>query len=125
VRDGLTSYLLEVLTIPLFSRRQEHRLFREAAQGGPEANQLRARLVKANLRLAVLVARKYQGRGLSLEDLIMESNIGLLRAVEMYDYRKGVHFSTYAVWWMRKAIVMALERQARADGREYPPRRGP
>jgi RNA polymerase sigma factor (sigma-70 family) len=92
----------------------ETRLFEELELGGPQAERLRARLVEANLRLAVNVARRYQGRGLNLLELIEAANIGLLRAVDKYDYRKGFRFSTYAVWWIRKAIVVDLERRARA-----------
>src|SRR3954453_13200585 len=111
MRNALQSYLLEVLAIPLMTRDLETRLFREAELGGPEADQLRTRLVEANLRLAVAVARKYQGRGLGLLDLIMESNVGLLQAIEKYDYRKGFPFSTYATWWMRRGIVIGLNGQ--------------
>jgi DNA-directed RNA polymerase sigma subunit (sigma70/sigma32) len=115
VRDELSAYLREVLAVPLQSQDQQLRLFKELALGGPQVDRLRARLAEVNLRLAVSVARKYHGRGLPLCDLIMESNVGLLRAIDAYDYRKGVRFSTYAVWWMRKAIVTALEAQAEPE----------
>jgi DNA-directed RNA polymerase sigma subunit (sigma70/sigma32) len=116
MRDDLTTYLIEVSIIPPLSPRMETHLFEELDLGGPQADHLRSRIVEAHLRLAVNVARKYQGRGLDLLELIEAANIGLLRAIDKYDYRKGIRFSTYAVWWMRKAIVADLQRRSLAGG---------
>ena len=88
---------------------ERHRLRMEYARG----NASRRRLIEANLRLVVSVARKYAGRGISLLDLIQEGNFGLLRAVDRFDYRKGHRFSTYATWWIRQAITRAIADQSR------------
>lgn len=116
MRDDLRLYLREISIVSLLSPEHQVLLFKEIELGGPQAEYLRRRLVEVNLRLVVSVARRYCGRGLELLDLIMEGNIGLLKAVERYDYRRNGKFSTYAVWWIRKSIVAALERQAHADG---------
>lgn len=111
---NLQMYLVEVSRVPLLTNSVEMMLWRVAQGDDPEAEQARRRLTEANLRLAVSVARKYEGRGLSLMQLVEASNYGLLCAVEKYDYRRGVRFSTYAVWWMRKAIVRDLEQAQNA-----------
>jgi RNA polymerase primary sigma factor len=103
-------YLKEISRIPLLSREEEEAIARSAAQGNKAA---RDRLVNANLRFVVNVAKKYQGQGLSLEDLISEGNIGLISAVERYDADKGYHFISYAVWWIRQSILKAICEKSR------------
>jgi DNA-directed RNA polymerase sigma subunit (sigma70/sigma32) len=113
----LALYLDEVRRAPQVRSSAEVELWRVVERGGSEAKLARDRLIEANLRLGVAVAKKYIGRGLPLGDLIEASNMGLLRAVERFDHRQGVPFSGYAVWWMRRDIEGALER-ARAQSRE-------
>jgi len=103
--DSLRLYLREISRIPLLSATREAFLAERAEQGDKTAcNQL----IEANLRLVVSIAKKYVGQGLSLEDLIGEGNIGLIRAVTKFDYRKGFRFSTYATWWIKQAITRAI-----------------
>ncbi len=109
-RANLRVYLKEIGRIPLLTSAEEADLARRARGGNETAKE---RLTEANLRLAVQVARRYLNRGLPLPDLIEEGNLGLLRAVEKFDADRGVRFSTYAVWWIRQAIVRALAHQAR------------
>ena len=109
-RANLRVYLDELARIPLLAREEEAALARRARAGDETA---RARLTEANLRLVVQVARRYANRGLPLPDLIEEGNLGLLRAVETFEPERGTRFSTYAVWWIRYAIVRALAAQAR------------
>jgi RNA polymerase primary sigma factor len=109
-RDNLRVYLKEIGGIALLTREQEGELARRIHAGDEAA---KARLTEANLRLVVLIARRYLNRGLPLLDLIEEGNIGLLRAVEKFDGDRGTRFSTYATWWIRQAIVRALANQAR------------
>jgi RNA polymerase primary sigma factor len=106
----LSMYLREISRIPLLSREEEDGAARDAAKGNKAA---RDRLVNANLRFVVNVAKKYQGQGLSLEDLISEGNIGLINAVERYDVDKGYHFISYAVWWIRQSILKAICEKSR------------
>ncbi|WP_242527242.1 sigma-70 family RNA polymerase sigma factor [Ktedonosporobacter rubrisoli] len=103
--DSLRLYLREISRIPLLSAASESRLAERAEQGDGDA---RNHLIEANLRLVVSIAKKYVGQGLSLEDLIGEGNIGLIRAVTKFDYRKGFRFSTYATWWIKQAITRAI-----------------
>jgi RNA polymerase primary sigma factor len=106
----LSMYLKEISRIPLLSREEEDKIARDAAKGDRTA---RDRLVSANLRFVVNVAKKYQGQGLSLDDLISEGNIGLINAVERYNVDKGYHFISYAVWWIRQAILKAICEKSR------------
>lgn len=103
--DSLRLYLREISRIPLLSATKEAYLAERAEQGDKVA---RNQLIEANLRLVVSIAKKYVGQGLSLEDLIGEGNIGLIRAVTKFDYRKGFRFSTYATWWIKQAITRAI-----------------
>jgi RNA polymerase primary sigma factor len=109
-RANLAVYLSEIARIPLLSREEEQALARRFRAGDESA---KARLIEANLRLVVQVARRYFNRGLPLPDLIEEGNLGLIRAVEKFDPERGLRFSTYATWWIRHAISRALANQAR------------
>jgi len=139
VSDPVRMYLQEIGRYPLLTPQQEVELAMQMESGGRASEKLQAedalelpvaervilqraarnadrarkRLVEANLRLVVSIAKKYVGRGLSLLDLIQEGNLGLIRAVEKFDYRKGFKFSTYATWWIRQAVTRALADQAR------------
>lgn len=106
----LALYLKEINRIPLLSRDEETDLALKAAQGDTAA---RDKIVSANLRFVVNVAKKYQNHGLDLEDLISEGNIGLLTAIERFDVTKGYHFISYAVWWIRQAILKAICEKSR------------
>jgi RNA polymerase primary sigma factor len=106
----LSTYLREINRIPLLSREEEDTAAREAARGSKAA---RDRLINGNLRFVVNVAKKYQGQGLSIMDLISEGNIGLMNAVDRYDVDKGYHFISYAVWWIRQAILKAICEKSR------------
>ena len=106
----LSLYLKEINKIPLLSRKEEEKCARKAAQGDSEAKNT---LIKANLRFVVNVAKKYQNQGLPLADLISEGNIGLMNAIERFDVDKGYHFISYAVWWIRQAILKAICEKSR------------
>jgi RNA polymerase primary sigma factor len=108
--DAIRSYLYEIGRIPLLTGEEERILAKRIEKGDKEAAQL---LITANLRLVVSIAKKYSKSGLELLDLIQEGNIGLMRAVEKFDYTKGFKFSTYATWWIRQAITRAIADQAR------------
>ena len=109
-RANLAVYFQEIGGIPLLTAAEETALGRRVQAGDEAAKQ---RMVEANLRLVVQIARRYRNRGLALPDLIEEGNIGLLRAVEKFDPERGARFSTYATWWIRQAVTRALANQAR------------
>ena len=108
--DALQLYLEEIGKIPLLADSEVIELARRLEGGDPDARQ---RLVNDNLRLVVAIAKRYQGRGVLLEDLVQEGNLGLIRAVERFDYRRGFRFSTYAAWWIRHRITRAIANQGR------------
>jgi RNA polymerase primary sigma factor len=108
--DPVRLYLREIGKVNLLTAEQEVSLARRIERGDEAA---RRQLVEANLRLVVSIARRYVGRGMSLLDLIQQGNLGLIRAVEKFDYRRGFKFSTYATWWIRQAITRGLADQAR------------
>ncbi len=108
--DSIQMYLREIGKVPLLTAEEEVRLAKLKEVNDPEAKQ---KLIQANLRLVVSIAKKFTGRSLSLLDLIQEGNVGLFRAVEKFDYRKGYKFSTYATWWIRQAITRSLADQSR------------
>ena len=108
--DPVRAYLKDIGSIPLLRAEEELALAKKAAEGSDAAKQ---RLIEANLRLVVSIAKKYVGNGMPLLDLIQEGNIGLIRAVDKYDYTLGYKFSTYATWWIRQAISRAMVDQGR------------
>ncbi len=108
--DPVKAYLKEIGAIPLLTPAQEVEVAKRIEAGDEEAKQI---LIDSNLRLVVSIAKKYVGRGLLFLDLIQEGNIGLIKAVEKFDYTKGFKFSTYATWWIRQAITRAIADQAR------------
>lgn len=110
VTDPVRQYLRDIGKIPLLTAQDEIELAKRAEKDEQAA---RDKLISANLRLVVSIAKKYVGRGMSLLDLIEEGNIGLMRAVDKYDWRRGYKFSTYATWWIRQAITRAIADQAR------------
>ncbi len=131
---SLQQYMREVNGVPLLSHRETMELFRRLEQCGEllekleaegsqalqeraslerEAGEIKQRLITSNLRLVVFLANRYQGRGLSIQDLVQEGNIGLIRAVEKFDYRLGYRFSTYATWWIRQAMLRAIQQHGK------------
>ncbi len=108
--DPVKVYLKEIGKVPLLSAEEEIELAMRIADNDPEAKK---RLEEANLRLVVSIAKRYGGRGMQFLDLIQEGNLGLIKAVEKFDYTKGFKFSTYATWWIRQAITRAIADQAR------------
>lgn len=111
--DPVRMYLREIGRIPLLTADQEIELARKIEMGGAEGAIAKRKLVQANLRLVVSIAKKYVGRGMLFLDLIQEGNMGLIRAAEKFDYERGYKFSTYATWWIRQAITRAIADQAR------------
>ncbi len=110
VDDPVKAYLKEIGKVPLLSTEEEIELALKAIKGD---NQAKDKLVDANLRLVVSIAKRYLGRGMPFLDLIQEGNMGLIKAVDKFDYKKGFKFSTYATWWIRQAITRAIADQAR------------
>lgn len=108
--DPVKVYLKEIGTVPLLSSEEELELAKRVVEGDEKAKK---RLSEANLRLVVSIAKRYLGRGMHFLDLIQEGNLGLMKAVEKFDYTKGFKFSTYATWWIRQAITRAIADQAR------------
>ncbi|MFQ9695769.1 MAG: RNA polymerase sigma factor RpoD [Zhenhengia sp.] len=110
IDDPVRMYLKEIGKVPLLSAEEEIEFAQRMEEGDEEAKK---RLAEANLRLVVSIAKRYVGRGMLFLDLIQEGNLGLIKAVEKFDYRKGYKFSTYATWWIRQAITRAIADQAR------------
>lgn len=108
--DPVRMYLKEIGTVPLLSAEEELRLAKRKADGDEDAKE---RLIEANLRLVVSIAKRYTGRGMSFLDLVQEGNLGLIKGVEKFDYTKGYKLSTYATWWIRQSVTRALADQAR------------
>lgn len=110
IEDPVRMYLKEIGKVPLLSAEEEIELAKRMAEGDEDAKK---RLAEANLRLVVSIAKRYVGRGMLFLDLIQEGNLGLIKAIEKFDYQKGFKFSTYATWWIRQAITRAIADQAR------------
>ena len=108
--DPVRMYLKEIGTVPLLSAEEELNLAKRKAEGDEYAKE---RLIEANLRLVVSIAKRYTGRGMSFLDLVQEGNLGLIKGVEKFDYTKGYKLSTYATWWIRQSVTRALADQAR------------
>ena len=113
IEDPVRMYLKEIGKVPLLSAEEEIELAQKMENGGIEGEEAKKRLAEANLRLVVSIAKRYVGRGMLFLDLIQEGNLGLIKAVEKFDYKKGYKFSTYATWWIRQAITRAIADQAR------------
>lgn len=110
MNDPVTMYLKEIGKVPLLNKEEEIVLAKRIEEGDETA---KSQLAEANLRLVVSIAKKHMGRGMSFLDLIQEGNIGLMKAIDKFDYTKGFKFSTYATWWIRQAITRALADQSR------------
>ena len=111
--EALRKYLTEIAAFPLLTSEDEVRLGQAVEAGDEDA---RRELIQSNLRLVVSIAKRYDGGGLRLLDLIQEGNLGLSGAVDRYDWRKGFNFSTYATWWIRQAITRAIEGPRPGEG---------
>ena len=107
--EALQEYFSKVGKYPLLSREEEVTLAKKIEAGDPRAKN---KMIESNLRLAISIAKKYQQKGCSLEDLIQESNMGLMKAVERFDWRKGFKFSTYAYWWIKQSVRTHIASQA-------------
>lgn len=110
INDPVTMYLKEIGKVPLLNKEEEIELAKRIENGDDLA---KSQLAEANLRLVVSIAKKHMGRGMAFLDLIQEGNIGLMKAIDKFDYTKGFKFSTYATWWIRQAITRALADQSR------------
>jgi RNA polymerase primary sigma factor len=108
--DVISLYFKEMRKMPLLTFEQEQELAKRVAEGDREA---RSRMIEANLRLVVAIGKRYAARGLPLSDIIEEGNLGLIRAVEKFDYKRGLKFSTYATWWIKQAVERAITNQVR------------
>ena len=113
IEDPVRMYLKEIGKVPLLTAEEEIELAQKMEEGGPEGEAAKKKLAEANLRLVVSIAKRYVGRGMLFLDLIQEGNLGLIKAVEKFDFHKGFKFSTYATWWIRQAITRAIADQAR------------
>ncbi|WP_264326959.1 sigma-70 family RNA polymerase sigma factor [Romeriopsis navalis] len=111
--DSVGMFLREMARYPLLTQAEEIELAREIAKGGAEGERAKRKLVRANLRLVVSIAKKYLNRGVPFLDLIQEGSMGLMRAAEKFDYERGYKFSTYAYWWIRQGITRAIASQSR------------
>ncbi|HCA22218.1 MAG TPA: RNA polymerase sigma factor RpoD [Lachnospiraceae bacterium] len=113
IEDPVRMYLKDIGKVPLLTAEEEIELAKKMEDGGDEGEEAKKKLAEANLRLVVSIAKRYVGRGMLFLDLIQEGNLGLIKAVEKFDYTKGYKFSTYATWWIRQAITRAIADQAR------------
>ena len=111
--EALDKYLVEIGRAPLISIDEEIELAQKIRKGGPEGEAAKDKLVTANLRFVVSVAKQYQHQGLTLTDLIDEGNIGLIKAAQKFDETRGFKFISYAVWWIRQSILQAIAEQSR------------
>lgn len=111
--EALDKYLVEIGRVPMISVDEEIELAQKIRKGGKEGERAKEKLVMANLRFVVSVAKQYQHQGLSLTDLIDEGNIGLVKAAEKFDETRGFKFISYAVWWIRQSILQAIAEQSR------------
>ena len=113
IEDPVRMYLKDIGKVPLLTAEEEIELAKKMEDGGDEGEEAKKKLAEANLRLVVSIAKRYVGRGMLFLDLIQEGNLGLIKAVEKFDYTKGYKFTTYATWWIRQAITRAIADQAR------------
>lgn len=111
--DSLGVYLNELKTKPLLKHVEMVNLFQDCEKGGKEAEKARKKLIESNLRLVISIAKKQKGHNLPMEDLIQEGNLGLIKAIERFDYKKGFKFSTYATWWIKQAISQHVLKRKR------------